>query len=196
MQQIRSELIAGRLPHECRSMSCPIFRGDELHHIRDRMEGTYSLRRTGSTDPHQGLREEFQASELSASRGQVRSGEDVRVELSIRLTGVPFGVDLFVSLRGPDGTLRFLPSLEDYAVPFASGVSVGGKETAVSLTLWDAPLPDPSEGDHEICAALFEKDADPNLITNCYWATQINIRVNPPFPFQSAWWRLRRALMR
>ena len=30
MQNIRRELVEGRFPPECRSTSCPIFRGDEI----------------------------------------------------------------------------------------------------------------------------------------------------------------------
>src|SRR4051794_15422837 len=38
MREIRQALIEQRLPPQCQSSSCPIFRGDKLHYIVKRME--------------------------------------------------------------------------------------------------------------------------------------------------------------
>ena len=79
--------------------------------------------------------------------------------------------DIFVSVRLPDGTYRFFPDGEDYAVPFHSAVEL--KEPPASRTIcvrgreeWFS-----TSGEYEFCAALFENGSNPNLLSNCYWSS-------------------------
>jgi hypothetical protein len=177
MRHIRHELSEQRFPHECQSSSCPLYRGDQLHYLLDRMDGPNSFRATATHDPHAQLREQLAGSALLVSGG-TGGGDPIRASLEFRFQGNRLSADLFVGVRHPDGVIRFLPNSETYAVPMLTGIALSEKESSMQLDL----LPDGAgrfraAGDYEICAALFERDSNPNLLSNCYWSASCTIAV-------------------
>ena len=137
MQRIRHSLIKRQLPTECRSNSCPIFRGDELHYLYDRMEGSYSFKKTGTDDPHAQIRGRLQGSTLSANRSVVRHQDELKINLELHYHGDLVTVDLFVGVMYPDGAIRFLPDFEDYATPFKMAIQLPGNQGLIRFSLFD-----------------------------------------------------------
>jgi hypothetical protein len=175
MQRVRYALSEQRLPPECQSASCPVYRGDDLHYIFDRMKGPYRFELTKTQDPHAGIRGRFQGSELRVTRRDVGAGERLEVDIVFYYRGKPMTADLFVCVRYPDRTLRFLPTLEKYAVPFMT-VEFVAAPGPLEVGVFERPLDSfKSTGDYEICAALFEANSNPNLLTNCYWSANKTI---------------------
>jgi radical SAM protein with 4Fe4S-binding SPASM domain len=173
MQRIRRTLTAGALPPECRSGSCPFFRGDTMHYLIDRRDGAF---RDGAATVVQ----QVAASRLAGTRvlapTKARHGEPLRIDLALQYAGEPGRADVFVCLRAPDGSLRFLPGGEDYPIPArfdealaAPGATVDLVDVAVDPT-WPV-------GKHELCVALFLPDSDPNVANHCYWSTTSTFEV-------------------
>ncbi len=98
MRNIRSELAQNRFPVECKTDSCPIFRGDTLNYLRVRMDGEESLVLCG--------RKELAGTELTASRTPERR---VSIAIETQNSAGVRAVDLFVAIKRPNGTLYFLP---------------------------------------------------------------------------------------
>ena len=168
MQRIRSELIAQRLPAECRTASCPIHRGDTKDIIHQRMEGALARMLSGAPDPAT-VRERLCDVQLQAFVHRRGKETVLRLSLAFGYCGDPLTADLFAGVRCADGLVRFLPNQEEYPVPFACALplQVGGE------TSWELPLGvDAASGVHEyaLCIAMFEKDSNPNLPSNCYWS--------------------------
>lgn len=168
MRRIRRALRDQELPPECRSSSCPIFRGDEHHVILTRMEGAYREQLAGTTDPHAGKRSGFAGSRLSEDPG-APSQRRPAFELDLHYEGAPLCVDLYLAIRGEDGAVRFLPRLEEVPTPYRMGVRLPS-DSPVKLR-W------PMEGDascgrpgtYDVCGAVFESGSHPNIGSNCYW---------------------------
>lgn len=178
MRRIRHELSEQRFPPECQSTSCPLYRGDQLHYLLDRMDGPNSFRATGTHDPHAQLREQLQESALRVGGAAGPGADPVRASLELRFRGRRLSADLFVAVRHPDGAIRFLPGSEAFAMPLRTGIELSEAESSLQLDLvpegagrFRAP------GDYEICAALFERDSNPNLLSNCYWSASGTIAV-------------------
>lgn len=215
MRLIRLELSEQRLPAVCRSDNCPIFRGDRQHSALYRMEGMHGLRKSGAEDPRRIIREGLRGSGLRMSGDRLRIGDHLRLELVVKsLTQAlathyyqtliedmkpdlfvksslpPLTADLFVCLRSAEGAVRFLPSGEDFAVPFEISLPLTGSSDFIRVPLWDGPIEGVTVGKYEICAALFETESNPNLVSNCFWATSRNLTVNPQGLIRSVWRRL------
>lgn len=189
MIEIRESLSQGRLPAACRSTSCPMFRGDDLHYLFDRMEGPHRFRRTGTHDPHRRIREQLAGTTLVTSRDSVRIGGTLNVALQVRYRGEPLAADLFVGIVAPDGTIRFLPEFEDYAIPLSMSLELNGTRDSREIPLFDRRVDMfGPPGVYEFCAALFDRDSNPNLPSNCYWAESTVVNVNPVHPVV-AWGR-------
>jgi radical SAM protein with 4Fe4S-binding SPASM domain len=172
MQNIRKSLSEQRLPSECQSASCPIYRGDDLNYIFNRMEGPSSFKTTGSHDPHAEARVRLQHSELQVNCNGLRTGDTLEVNLEFYYQGEPLVSDLFVGIRHPDGVIRFLPDFEDYAVPFKSFVRFSEDRVPLRFKVVEERIDcSQTEGKYEICAALFQHDSNPNLLSNCYWSS-------------------------
>lgn len=191
MHEIRESLSQGHLPAACRSTSCPMFRGDDLHYLFDRMEGPHRFKRTGTHDPHRRIREQLAGTTLVMSRDTVRIGGQLNVALQVRYRGEPLAADLFVGIVAPDGTIRFLPEFEDYAVPLSMSLELNGTEDSREILLFDRRVDMfGPPGVYEFCAALFERDSNPNLLSNCYWAAPRAVKVKPVHPVVAAGRRL------
>lgn len=178
MQRIRRALREGRLPPECRSPSCPIYRGDDLNYIVERMRGPSRFERTGKHDPHAWLRERLQRSGLQVNRNEVRSGDILDVSLEFYYQGDPMIADLFIGIRYPEGEIRFLPYFEEYAMPFLSSVMFSEDRIPLRFNLLHQRLDAwPAGGEYLICAALFERNSNPNLLSNCYWSATQTVKL-------------------
>ena len=166
MQRIRRTLAAGALPPECRTGSCPIFRGDTRHYLIDRRDGAW---RDGAHTTMQAIAAQRLAGSRLEVPATVRSGQALRATLQLGAIGDPERVDLFVCVRGPDGALRFLPHGDDVPMPSRSDLVLEG-DTRVDAAdvATDASW---RPGPHELTVALFLPGSDPNLINHCYWAT-------------------------
>jgi hypothetical protein len=82
----------------------------------------------------------------------------------------PVNADLFIAVCAPEGTCRFFPNGEDYAIPFRSAVELSEVHPSLHFVAhcqgeWLRP-----HADYEVCAALFERESNPNLLSNCYWS--------------------------
>ena len=152
-------------------MSCPIYRSDNMHYIFDRMQGPNSFKETGTHDPHAWVRERLQGSELRVNCNEVWAGDMLEVSLEFYYRGEPMVADLFVGLCHPDRRIRFLPNYEDYAVPFRSDVEFSEDRVPLRFNVFEQCLDAlQAAGDYQICAALFERNSNPNLVSNCYWS--------------------------
>ena len=165
MQRIRRALISQKLPAECQSTSCPIFRRDDTHYIRDRMEGSNSFRSTGTHDPHKEKRESLKHSAITIPPQS--AGEPRAITIDFHNAGPAFYADLFVALTLPSGAVAFLPDYEPYAVPLQSGIEIRQHETPFILPLGEGKG---HSGECTVCAGLFQPHTDPNLLSNCYWS--------------------------
>lgn len=171
MSEIRQELSEQRLPPQCRSASCPFYRGDERNYIFDRMEGPHSFRVTGTHDPHARVRESLQGSELRVNRDESETGNTVEVSLEFCCRGEPVLADILVAIRYPDGSIRFLPDLVEYAMPFRTCIELREDQVPLQVNILGQGMDCfQVEGDYEICAALIESGSDPNLLSNVYWS--------------------------
>lgn len=181
MRRIRRTLRDQTLPPECRSPSCPIFRGDENHIILTRMEGAYSARLAGSDDPHAETRRGFARSRVR--RGPPASSDSApSIALELHYEGVPLCADLYLAVRGGDRVIRFLPRLEEVPFPYLVGVrlpsdlpvSIGWPEKGEVLA-WPGEMLD-------VCGAVFESGSHPNIASNCYWSTTVQLRAEDESP--------------
>lgn len=177
MTRIRETLIARELPAECQTHSCPIYRGDDLHYIFDRMDGPSAKL---GPDPHEHVREALGGSALAVVASPLPDGgERITANIDLRFTGDPLTADLVVAVAGPEG-LRFLPGFDDYAVPFQQAIALTAEATEhpIRLTLWsgDSAVLGPA-GEYEFCAALFEVESNPNLLSNCFWSQSRTVTV-------------------
>jgi hypothetical protein len=166
MRDVRRALSEQRLPTECQSTSCPIFRGDTAHYLIDRMNGKDPAR--DGIEPSL-VKERLRRSALSLSTDTVDIGETFGIAINLNWLGAPFFADLFVALARDDGLCLFLPDYDDYAVPFA---------TEVELSEADGPLRIEAQADtkfiespcaFKVCVALFRTGSNPHLVSNCYW---------------------------
>jgi len=169
MRRIRHALSEQQLPPECQVTSCPIYRHDDMHYIFNRMRGSNSFKATGTHDPHAWVRERLQRSELRVD--ETRAGDTLEVSLEFHYQGAPMVADLFVGIWHPDHGIRFLPNYEDYAIPFRSCVEFSEECMPLRFKVCEQRLATlQTIGDYQICAALFENNSNPNLVSNCYWS--------------------------
>lgn len=175
MRRIRRDLSAQRFPQECQSSSCPLYRGDQLSYLLKRMDGPFGMRATGTPDPHAELRRQLQDSTVSVTAS--RAGGDQQVTVDLRFSGHWIAADLYLALRSPGGgALRFLPGGEPFALPSVVDIQLSGQTPSRSIVI--EPSGDAwfgSPGTYELCAALFVRYSNPNLLSNCYWSTTTDI---------------------
>ena len=164
MRRIRRVLRDQDLPPECRTGSCPIFRGDENHVLLTRMEGAYRERLTGTSDPHAVIRAGFAGSGLVENAGGGRSGAS-GFDFVVHYAGVPVCVDLYIAVRGKDGTIRFLPRHEEVPIPCRVGIRLPS-EAPISFRY---SLESDRPGTYDVCGAVFESGSHPSIGSNCYW---------------------------
>lgn len=177
MRRIRQSLSEHRLPPECQSTSCPFYRGDSLHGIFERMEGPNRFQVTKTHDPHSVIRERLHGSELLVNNEEMQIGDTLEVKLEFHYTGEPIFADLFVGIRYPDGVIRFLPNFEEYAVPFSTHIEFREDKVPLRFKVLKQHLDSATIGDYHICAALFERDSNPNLLSNCYWSASKTVKL-------------------
>jgi len=177
MQGIRQSLIEGQLPTECRSGSCPIFRGDDRHYLVERM---LSPHMPPQADGSRALDDTIRTTRASLAAVQLQLGkggtdQSPRLSLSLDLACSGLVADLFIAIDGPTGRRRFLPGF-DFAVPYAEGVDCS---RTLSLALDTSALGDFLEtpGLYRLCAALFEPSGNPNILAYCYWAGTETVRI-------------------
>ncbi len=169
MRRIRENLNRHIFPKECQTNSCPIYRGDRFNYLVRRMEGKHSFRFTGTDDPHAAVRSQFGGSEWHIQ--PVEFGADNSLEGGIKFhhRGPAVEADLFVAIRYPNGSILFFPDLDEFPVPYRHHFQFEEHQSPVFVEIPLVPLRQP--GSYAICAALFEKDSNPNLISNCYWSS-------------------------
>jgi radical SAM protein with 4Fe4S-binding SPASM domain len=117
MQAIRYALTQQKLPKECHSMSCPIYRGDQI-------EGPHSRAKGRADDPHAALRERLQGSWVWTKPHVAKSSDNIEIGVDFQYDGSQLIADLFLAIRQPDGLYAFMPNQEEYAVPFMIGLEL------------------------------------------------------------------------
>jgi len=171
MRDVRRALSEQRLPAECQSTSCPIFRGDTAHYLIDRMNGNDPAR--DRIEPSM-VKECLRGSALSLSSDTVDFAETLEIAINLRWRGAPLLADLFIAVRRDDGLCLFLPDYDDYAVPFATDVelSEAGGPLRIEVQAHTKFIKNPCA--FKVCAALFRTGSNPHLVANCYWS-QTNV---------------------
>lgn len=177
MHRIRQVLSKWQLPPECQSTACPFYRGDDLHYIFERMNGPNRFQVTKTDDPHLVIREKLQGTELLVKNEETKIGDILNVELEFHFKGGPMVADLFVGIRYPDGVIRFLPNFEEYAVPFWAHIEFREDKAPLRFEVLKQRLDSTIAGDYHICAALFERNSNPNLLSNCYWSANKTVEL-------------------
>ena len=151
MQFIRSELSEGRLPPECRTPSCPIYRGDDFNYLQARMRGIPRAVADG--------REWLSECELELRDGTVR--------FRLRNRGEPTKIDVFVGVGAPD-ELLFVPTMAPVATPCEAYELV---EKDADRTL-EYELPD-GTANGSVFGALVSSGQNPNLANSVLWARRV-----------------------
>jgi hypothetical protein len=181
MRRIRSGLRDQELPQECRSTSCPIFRGDDNHIILTRMDGAYREQLTGTADPHGEKRLRF-AGSCVRQRGGASSDGGSAIDFELDYEGDFVCVDLYLAVRGEDQSVRFLPRLETVPVPYRAGMRL---PSDLPFSVHWPKERDPATlqpGKYDLCAAAFESGSHPNIASNCYWFTTTTLLVGEVQP--------------
>jgi len=161
MQRIRRELAAQRLPPECQTNACPIFRHDKDNYI---------VRRLDEQRESNEFAEHVSGNVIGNLRIQANSNAvDIELELAHRYLSSS-SADLVIGIRRPDGSQVFLPDFESYPMPFCPGMGFEG-ESPIRLSL----VKDDTQhfrlpGVYEVCSALFARDSDLNFLSNCLWS--------------------------
>ena len=178
MRAIRESLVRQRLPPQCESTSCPIYRGDAHTYLIERMDGWFRRERTGTDDPQAAQRARLQASRLDVSSPRIGRGEAIEVRASLECSRDRVIADLFVCVTFPDRRLRFLPDLTEYPLPLARRLELAPWLGTVVLECLhrtnDRSLP---RGAYEMCAGLFALNSNPALLSNCYWTTRVSFEL-------------------
>jgi hypothetical protein len=167
MRDIRRALIAQVFPPECRSQSCPIYRGDEFTFIDSEFD-PYGFHNTGTHDPHALIRERL------CGTGLRYNGDASECLLEVRYQGEPLRADIFAAVQDSAGVFRFLPSFDEFAVPMESEVMLQEDHSPLRFQL---QLPTCSA--RRISVALFVSGSNPNLLSNCYWSETENFDSDP-----------------
>jgi radical SAM protein with 4Fe4S-binding SPASM domain len=176
MSRIRRGLRDQVLPPECRSTSCPIFRGDQNHILLTRMEGAYRKQLAGTTDPHSGIRSGFSQSRLIDSPS-ASAGRGTSIELELRYEGAPVRADVYLAIQGEDRVVRFLPRLEEVPLPYRVGMLLPTDSPCSLRWPGDGTHSEWKPGEYEVCAAVFESGSHPNVASNCYWSIAVTLHV-------------------
>ncbi len=179
MRRIRRGLRDQDLPPECRSSSCPIYRGDANHIILTRMDGAYREQQTGTADPHAGIRAGFAGSRVKENRA-ASSEAGPAFELELCYEGAPVCVDLYVAIRARDQVVRFLPRLEEVPIPYRVGVRLPSDMPVSVRWRMDADGASGQPPEYDVCGAAFESGSHPNVGSNCYWFATARLLAGDP----------------
>jgi hypothetical protein len=178
MRRLRETLHRQEFPPECRTPTCPVFRGDERHFILERTRGPKGAASRAEEDARVSAIRRLAGTRIVLSAEVVRHGEPVAVGLAIATTlDVPTRVDLVVALLSPDAPARFLPDLGEVPAPLATDLDLplGSPRT---IALFEGAVPAGLEpGDHELIAAMFLPESNPCVAANCLLATRSKLRV-------------------
>ncbi len=181
MQRIRQSLSAGQLPPECRTGSCPIFRGDDKHYLVERMNGANLVATPDgelrTSDRIQALRRQLRDSSLAVLQPAPGRGQPLKLRVELACSGEPLTLDLFIAVDSAEGHRRFLPSLEGYALPFACDLSCGRRSLDVVLDTADDEDFFGAAGLYRVCAAAFMPGSNPSISSNCLWAGNLTVRL-------------------
>jgi iron-sulfur cluster protein len=179
MRKIREELTRQRFPAECRSNSCPLFRGDEHTYLLDRMDGYHRPFLSHSDDPHAGTRANLAASRLAFDQPRVASGQTLAATLTLEYAANWIAADVFAGVTFPDGRIRFLPDFCDFPFPLARYVELGDWKGPVVVKIVDriidAAIP---PGRYELCVALVAPNGNPSVAANCFWSARAGVEVS------------------
>ena len=167
MRRIRRALRDQDLPPECRTSSCPIFRGDENHILLTRMDGAYREKLTRTEDPHALVRAGFAGSCLKENGGGAANA--AAFDFDLRYEGAAVCVDLYVAVRGDDRVIRFLPRHEEVPIPYRVGVRLPSDLPVSVRWSMDRAVAGGRPGPYDVCGAVFESGSHPNIGSNCYW---------------------------
>lgn len=177
MQNIRRALAAQELPAACRSTSCPVFRGDDLHYTKRRQEEN-----TSGDSSYEKQRLALRSTSLSLGT-RAEPDEGIAFQLTIDSGKHAIKTDLFIAIRDPSGKLTFLPDWDSFAIPFQTSLDLEPSQPLfVSERISRSNLT--SVGSYSISAALFVANSNPNVAANCIWSRTISfvIGANPSSP--------------
>jgi len=181
MQRIRQSLIAGTLPPECRSGSCPIYRGDDRHYLLERMDGNNVEKLPDGevrvVEKMRLARGQFGATRLTVPAEPLSLGATFALRLELACADPALTADLFVSIAAPEGGLAFLPGAVDFALPYGCELPCAGSALDIAVDTAEHEAFFATPGLYRVCAALFEPGSNPNLLANCYWAATKTFRL-------------------
>lgn len=178
MRAIREELTRQRFPPECRTNSCPLYRGDEHTYLLDRMDGRHRPFLSHSDDPHAGTRAELAGSRLAFDRERVGAGEKLQATLTLEYSGHWLAADVFAAVTAPDGSIRFLPDFLDFPFPLRRYVELTRGGGPITVTLVDRVIDRSiAPGRYELCIALVVPDGNPSVASNCFWSARARVDV-------------------
>jgi hypothetical protein len=165
MQEIRRSLAAQRLPSQCQSTSCPIYRGDKYHYLVQRLQGNNNSTSAATHDPHLNTR-----TELGDSSIEILTASDGKLDVKLQYRGASLACDLFVALQTPDGSCHFLPDGVEYPVPLRTALELTEANDRLHFVMTAPRKYLQRSGAYQYYVALFEKDSNPNIWSNCYWS--------------------------
>lgn len=181
MQRIRQSLSDGQLPPECRTGSCPIFRGDDKHYLVERMNGANLVATPDgemrTSEKIQALRQQLQGSSLAVERPAAGRSQPMALRIELACSGEPLALDLFIAIDSAEGRRRFLPALEDYALPYACDLLCGRQSLSVTLDTDEGDGFFEAAGLYRVCAAAFLPGSNPSISSNCLWAGNLTVRL-------------------
>jgi hypothetical protein len=85
--------------------------------------------------------------------------------------GPSLEADLVVAVGCADGKIRFLPHLDEFAVPLLCGIELSDHRSPLRVSLFDQSVNWlPAAGTVFVSAGLFVRGSNLNLLSNCYWS--------------------------
>jgi hypothetical protein len=166
MVHIRSELTAGRIPKDCQKLSCPIFRNDNLTHIKEKMYGRFH---ESNPDGHKQL-ERMRASLMASSIHFNTTTNEFHVKISAADDGI--AGDLYLAFESSEGHPIFMLEYDYYGVPFDRFIGTREKEYVVKLEL-SRLKKFSSESRIKFVSALFDLNSNCLVKENCLWSKEI-----------------------
>lgn len=166
MQQIRAALAKQQFPEECRTPTCPLWRGDRESFLLDRMRG-YTHSGRGPSEWVRAAR-----AGLTGSLLEARSGSPPRLRLLLERNGLKHGerCPLFVTVAKVGEAPLFFPEATLFPTPWPTKVCFPGSHGATQVDLsrdvdWSKFAPGP----YRVDVALFEPNALPTDPSQCAW---------------------------
>ena len=169
MRRIRQELVDQRLPIECQTAACPIYRGDKFNYIVRRLDELQIPK-----DFTQLVRSNLDGTlRIHSSKASGRYAIDIEIELN------PFDIictaDLVLGVRSPDGRQVFWPDFDEFPVPMYPGLPLESRSHIRLKPVTGDTEHFDQRGVYEVSAALFHLNSDLNFLANCYWSDSVTI---------------------